>query len=289
MRLPAVAGRFYPDDAAACTREAKSYLKADPVGAGVPWIGGIVPHAGWICSGAIAGRTIATLSQSVASPDVVVVFGAIHTPLITTRGELDPHASWSEPTGETSIAEAVQAQLATDSNFEVDQRFHENEHAIEVELPLIQLAWPNARLVPIEVPPVDSSIAIGEAVARVVQKEKLQAIYLASSDLTHYGPSYRFTPAGIGLQALEWAKQNDRRLLDAVQQMRVEQIVPEARSRFNACGPGAIAAMLAACRAHGAKTTKLLQHANSYETLQGVVGFRQRPDDAVGYAGVVVS
>ena len=76
-------------------------------------------------------------------------------------------------------------------------------------------------------------------------------MYLASSDLTHYGPSYRFTPAGVGEAALEWAKANDRRLLERVTDLAAEQVVPEARAHANACGAGAIAAMLAACRETG--------------------------------------
>ena len=68
--------------------------------------------------------------------------------------------------------------------------------------------------------------------------------------------------------------------------LRVDRIVTEVRGRMNACGGGAIAAMLAACRAHGATAGKVLRHANSYETLAGIAD--QGPKNAVGYASVVV-
>ena len=112
------------------------------------------------------------------------------------------------------------------------------------------------------------------------------AIFLASSDLTHYGPAYRFAPAGAGLPGLEWAKQNDLSLIERVLNMQAETIVPEAMAHANACGPGAIAAMLAACKEFGATTAKLLRHANSYETLAALSP--QSPDNAVGYASIVV-
>ena len=73
---------------------------------------------------------------------------------------------------------------------------------------------------------------IGTVTAQQIQREKLSAVYLASSDLTHYGPNYGFTPVGIGESALQWAMDNDRRLLNRVQRMEIEQIVPEAHSRW---------------------------------------------------------
>ena len=170
--------------------------------------------------------------------------------------------------------------------FRVDERFHEREHAVEVELPLIQAAWPDASVLPIEVPAIDSAAAIGIATAKQLEQAGVNAVFLASSDMTHYGPSYRFTPAGIGLGALGWALSNDERLLQLVTDMTVDRIVPEVRSRFNACGGGAIAAMMAACLERGASGGAVLRHANSYETLAHVA--RQGPENAVGYAAVVI-
>ena len=128
---------------------------------------------------------------------------------------------------------------------------------------------------------------VGERTAKVVQSAGLSAVYLASSDLTHYGPAYHFTPLGVGMDGLKWAKENDRRLLKVFTEgFDAQQVVPEVRERMNACGGGAIAAMLAACVELGATKAALLRHANSFETLAGVMP--QKPVDAVGYASVVV-
>jgi len=285
VRKPAVAGRFYPADADQCRSLAESYVKS----AGrseTGGIGGVVPHAGWICSGEIAGEVIGTLAKG-TSPDLVVVFGAVHTPVDLKIAALDSHATWQMPGGDCPVARALAESLERDSSvFATDDRLHVHEHAVEVEVPLIRAAWPNAELLPVEVPAIQTAAEIGQRTAKLVLDRGHKAVFLASSDLTHYGPSYRFTPAGVGIAALNWAKENDRRLLAMVERFEIDQIVPEARDHYNACGAGAIAAMLAACKIAGAGSAKVLRHASSFETLAKVAP--QPPVDAVGYAAVVV-
>jgi len=280
---------FYPADERKCRETAAHYVRDRGIVTDVrDACGAIVPHAGWICSGAIAGEAIAALAKQLPRPDVVVVFGAIHTPLPIDVAAMSSHQRWHEPAGESEVAEEVTRRLTETGGglFEIDDRFHEHEHAVEVELPLIQLAWPTARVLPVEVPLIDDADAIGKRVAKELEASGLSAVFLASSDLTHYGPSYRFTPAGVGMSGLEWAKENDCRVLSLVTDMQVDRIVPEVQTRSNACGGGAIAAMLAACRERGATRGQVLRHASSFETLADVAP--QRPDNAVGYAGVIV-
>ena len=294
VREPAVAGMFYPADARECRALASEFVRGRATATTTTTIevgdacGAIVPHAGWICSGAIAGEAIAALARQAPRPDLVVVFGAVHTPLHIDNAALSSHERWHEPAGDCEVAQDVSRRLSETGGelFAVDDRFHENEHAVEVELPLIQVAWPDARLVAIEVPLIEEAEAIGRRVAREVEASGRSAVYLASSDLTHYGPTYRFAPAGVGMGGLAWAKDNDRRLLELVAAMAVDRIVPDVRARHSACGGGAIAATLAACRERGATRSQVLRHASSFETLADVAP--QRPDNAVGYAGVVI-
>ena len=288
VRSPAVAGRFYPADPVQCRREAQSFLDSGRVNLGPNrWIGGVVPHAGWICSGAIAGQTIATLAAC-GSVDVVVVFGAVHTTAQRFEfGALDNHAKWALPGQESNLPLDVERQLLGKGTvFSVEPRLHEREHAVEVEVPLLQLAWPNATILPIEVPAVTMAALIGRKTAQTLQQAGLKAVYLASSDFTHYGTNYGFTPAGVGPAAMQWTKDNDRRVLAMIERLAVDEIVPEVARRQNACGAGAIAAMLAACREHGAKEARTITHATSYETLAKVMP--QEPTNAVGYASVVI-
>jgi len=287
VRQAAVAGTFYPGDAGQCRAAADALVKVPP---GQPHVaagkGGIVPHAGWVCSGALAGEVLGTLARDV-TPDLVVVFGAVHTPAPLSVAALDSHSVWNVPGGSSEIAGDLNESLVRSGGlFVTDDRFHLREHAVEVELPLIGAVWPNARLLPVEIPMLDSAADVGRSVARAALGRGWKTVFLASSDLTHYGPGYRFAPAGVGVEALNWAKENDRRLLRLVESYEIDLIVPEVRGHLNACGAGAIAAMLAACKEAGASSARVLRHASSYETLARVAP--QPPIDAVGYAGVVV-
>jgi MEMO1 family protein len=294
VRYPAVAGLFYPDRADECRAAARRLLetgKTEAAKAAADFssqaVGAIVPHAGWVCSGEIAAEAIAAAAGRCASPDLVVVFGAIHTPIPIVASALDSYGRWSMPGEMFSVTAELRERLRADRGlFVVDDRFHLREHAVEVELPLIRLAWPDAQILPIETPPNEGAAESGRTVARRVAEMGLKAVYLASSDLTHYGPNYRFTPKGVGMQALDWAMDNDQRLLDAVCAMEPEGVVQEAAANLNACGPGAIAAMMAACQIAGASRASVLKHTNSYQTLAAVAP--QAPDNAVGYAAVML-
>jgi MEMO1 family protein len=294
VRYPAVAGLFYPDRAEECRAAADRLLEIGKresaksrVEFGSPVVGAIVPHAGWVCSGAIAAEAIAGAARRCASPDLVVVFGAIHTPIPIEKMALDSYGQWVLPGEVFAVTTELRDRLCADRGlFAVDDRFHSREHAVEVELPLIRLAWPEAAILPIETPPNERAVEAGRAVARMVKEMGLSAVYLASSDLTHYGPSYRFAPAGVGPSGLEWAMENDRRLLDAVCSMDAERVVPEATEHLNACGAGAIAAMMGACQTAGATRAHILKHSSSYQTLALVAP--QAPENAVGYAAVML-
>ncbi len=283
--VPAVAGQFYPDSPRQCRAEAEGCLSAGSVDAGAlaNVIGGIVPHAGWMFSGAVAGAVIRAITQS-STAETLVVFGAVHRrsgpeAMVYTSGK------WQTPLGDIPIDEALASAVTGRSPSAVEDLVaHGPEHSIEVEVPFVQLAAPRAKLLPVMVPPTETAHEIGAMIAQEARRLARRVAYLGSSDLTHYGPRYGFTPAGDGPEGLSWARDvNDRRMLDLILAFRADEIVPEARAHHNACGAGAIAATVAACRADGADSARLLRHTTSAD----VMGGRFRGADAVGYAGIV--
>lgn len=291
VREAAVAGQFYPSDPNECRQQARQLLSEHEVEAasvsGNRLLGSIVPHAGWICSGAVAGCSVRAMQLSGANPDVIVVFGAVHTAIGLSQAALDSSVTWNEPTGGMPVDAEVRDRLSRlPAGFVTDERFHRNEHAVEVELPLVQQAFAGAMLLPLEVPLVDDAVRIGIETACAVRQSGRSAVFLASSDLTHYGPAYGFAPVGIGLHGLKWARDNDRRLLECVARFEPEAVVRHVRTHQNACGGGAIAAMLAACREFGASQAVVLRHTDSYEVLSRFG--RDDPANSVGYASVVV-
>ncbi len=290
VRPPAVAGLFYPGEPRRCKAEAEHYLSmatSEPSGAPQPGtrvLGGIAPHAGWAYSGAVAART---LGCARAEPEVetFVVFGAVHRP----RGRAAAvygSGSWLTPLGEIEIDEELARAVIEASPLLVeDLAAHGPEHSIEVEVPFLQALTARARLLPIMVPPTEQAPEVGRIVAREASRLGRRVMFFGSSDLTHYGPRYEFMPAGYGAKGIRWAKEvNDRQLLDVVTSMDAERVVPTAREHQSACGPGAIAATMAACAEAGARQGTVLEHTNSSE----VIGEPAREmSDAVGYAAVV--
>lgn len=283
-----VAGQFYPASEAECREAVELCLGAASRGdAGVTGecIGGIVPHAGWICSGMVAAKVLAALAGG-PGVETFVIFGAAHRRR-AERAAVYAEGAWATPLGEIGIDEPLAAAvLAGGGNLaEDDPAAHASEHSIEVQVPLIQFLAPQAKLLPIIVPPMASAPQLGQRVAVEARGLSRRAVFVGSTDLTHYGPRYGYTPQGIGAKALAWAKDvNDRRLIDTVLSLKVDEVLPVARRHQNACGPGAVAAAMAAAMAAGANRATLLQHTNSYETLHEAWG---EMDDAVGYAGIV--
>lgn len=282
VRRPIVAGAFYPQEATLCRQQVKACLAQAPlVAVAGTVLGGMVPHAGWVYSGPTAGTWFQALAAGPA-PETFVLFGAVHSwgvdaPSLYTQGV------WRTPLGDVAVDEEVaHALLAQPEALVVDRpAAHAQEHSLEVQLPFVQHLFPQARILPIAVPPLDLAPAVGRQVAQAVRAAGRRAVALGSSDMTHYGPRYGMAPAGVGLPALEWTHANDRRLLDLAVRLRAEEIVPEARVRHNACGAGAVAAAIAFAVALGATQGALLHYTTSYEVLP-----EGRPSDLVGYGAV---
>jgi len=249
-------------------------------------LGILLPHAGWICSGEVAAEGVAHAAEN-ASPDLCVVFGAVHTSMDCSGGLLDAHDAWSLPTGEIPLPRQLQEELAGEcSLLQIEPRLHEREHSIEVDLPFLQIALPDVPVLPIEVAPDGRAVEVGRQTARALRQKGRHPIFFASSDLTHYGRNYGLAPAGAGNAAMQWAMNNDRRLLTLIEELRADEIVAEAHAHLNACGAGAIAAMLGAAMELGARQTQLLRHTSSHETLSRLE--RQAGDVSVGYAALAV-
>jgi len=292
IREPVVAGTFYPRDRAQCLAQLQASLDRararaggdDPLSGVERIVGGIVPHAGWVCSGAVAARVFLAVAAR-RHPAVVVLFGAVHV-MHGERASIFPSGAWETPLGQIEIDARLAERLCSQTNLlEPAPHAHDGEHSIEVQAPFIQHLLPSARIVPIMAPPTDTAASLGAAVGRACKSYRADVVFIGSTDLTHYGPGYGCTPHGVGPAGLEWAKNvNDRRMIELVLAMREADVVGEAATSENACGAGAIAAVIAASKAYGATRATLLEHATSFEVLRELVAEPMR--DAVGYAAV---
>jgi hypothetical protein len=282
VRRAVFAGSWYPSGAAECEREIQAFIASGPSApASVPRaVGGIVPHAGWYYSGSLACRVIHRLSRAeTGRTDAVVVFGMhLHR---HSANVLMPRGAWQTPFGELPVAEELAAELAPQFPFELEtpERFSP-DNTVELQLPFIKYFFPEARLLALGVAPAPSAAAIGGAVAAIARRQGVAIKVIGSSDLTHYGPNYGFTPRGSGRRAVDWARaENDRRVIAAMTEMDPERVIAEAQEGHSACCPGAVAAAISAARSLGADSAELIGYASSYDRSPG--------ESFVGYVGMI--
>jgi AmmeMemoRadiSam system protein B len=123
--------------------------------------------------------------------------------------------------------------------------------------------------------------ALGTRIGDFLNESDMDAVIMGTTDLTHYGDAYMFTPSGYGPKAHEWMRENDGRIIKLAEAMKAEDIVPEANKSMNACGAGAMAATVAAARALGCGEGLTIEYTTSYDVVPERE-FRM----AVGYVGM---
>jgi AmmeMemoRadiSam system protein B len=245
--------------------------------------GGLVPHAGWDYSGKLSALTFKSLLAA-RGPVTLVLFGADHVGT-ARKGEVFDSGVWQTPIGQVQVDDEV-AKALLDHNdlLRANPAAHSREHSIEVQVPIIQVLCPEARIVPIEVPPEEVAVQIGQTVGRRLAELYPDAIVVGSTDLTHHGGHFP-SPGGHGEKGVHWSRENDQRMLGLIKRMDAKSVILEAQTRGNACGAGAIAATIAACREMGATKGIILQYTNSYEVSHAM--YPQETDETtVGYASV---
>jgi MEMO1 family protein len=246
-------------------------------------VAGLVPHAGWTYSGAVAAKVFAAIAAQ-GTPETFVLLSATHRwsasrPAVYARG------SWDTPLGEVEVDEELATALleADDGLFTDSPGAHSGEHSAEVQVPFIQHLFLEAKILPVLLPPDASAAHAGEVIGQVVSAAQKSFAVVGTTDLTHYGKTYYgFAPAGTGESALEWTRANDERVINLILDMRAEEIVAEADAHRNACGGGAIAGTVAAARVLGAEKGHLLEYTTSYHVMP-----RGTATDFVGYTAIV--
>ena len=279
LREPYTEG-WYPLDNRNCAGTIQMYLRGvDLPDLPNPLLGGLVPHAGWPYSGSTAATTIAALARNSPPPEVVVVLGAIHS-LRVSRPTVCSFEGWKTPVGELYVERLLRRALVDSGVVDVDDTAHAFEHAIEVQTPLLRYLLPDTQFVPISVPPDASALTFGDQLARIIADDGRRIVILASSDLTHYGEAYGYSPGGEGEAGMDWARANDEGLLENVSRLDPEGVLEHAIRKQSACGAGALAATMTAVKALGASEGQVLTRTSSHE---------QRPngDMWVGYASAV--
>lgn len=264
---------WYPGETADCLNTIKEFSdKPSPAG---KFQAGILPHASWAYSGKLAARVMDAVSRS-EKPDLVVMFGGHLGP---GKGIIYLDQSWDTPLGDLEIDLELTSEIKNRLDL-ISEDGPTNDNTIEVQLPLVKYYFPDAKLIAVRAPHDRSAIELGRELALLIKEKGLKARYFGSTDLTHYGPNYGFSPMGSGEKALTWVKEtNDREFIDHALGMDAAGLLLSAKERSNACSPGAAAAVISASLVHGAKNGLLLDYYTSNEITPG--------SSFVGYAGVL--
>ena len=280
MRRAVFSGSWYPSSAKACEKEIAAFIKEDKLKSSGKevFFGGIVPHAGWYFSGSLACRVIRALHED-QDVDVMLLFGMHLGP--SSPAYMMAEGSWETPFGQLDVDEAITLALVDKYAFQVEtwNKFTQ-DNTIELQLPFVKYFHPKSKIVAIGIPPLPEALEIGKHAVRLALEQGKRVKVIGSTDLTHYGSNYGFSPKGRGPEALAWVRdQNDRNIIDAMLDLDPQATLRQAQQNQSACCSGAAAAAITAAKEMGATTAVEVDYQNSYEKSPG--------DSFVGYTGIL--
>jgi AmmeMemoRadiSam system protein B len=268
LRMPAVAGRFYPADPAELTALVKQYTPPEKDTEPVAAKACLLPHAGYVYSGHVAGAVLARL----VLPKRFLVLGVRHYP----RGEkaaILSSGAWRTPLGDAPVDEALGKALRSSCPLlREDSVAHSSEHSLEVQIPFLQVLRPEFTFVPSALGPVhfDDLVAIGEGIASALLATGEKILLLTTSDLNHYEDDAT-------------TRVKDHKAIDQLLAMDARGLYDTCRNEeISMCGLGPAVAMLTAMRRLGAKKAELVKYATSGDVSGDFAA-------VVGYAGMIFS
>jgi AmmeMemoRadiSam system protein B len=185
------------------------------------------------------------------------------------------------PLGNMPVDEELAAALLREADVqEEDPERHAPDNTVELQVPIVKHFFPEARLVSIAAPPRPETLPVCEKLLELAGALGRSVVAIGSTDLTHYGPNYGFSPKGRGPQAETWVREeNDRRFIDLALALSPAEMVAEALQHQNACCPGAAAAAVRCGQLLGAGRGELLGYATSADV--------RRDESFVGYASII--
>jgi AmmeMemoRadiSam system protein B/AmmeMemoRadiSam system protein A len=275
VRPPAVAGQFYPDGAEALEEAVRGYLADALPPCGERPVALVAPHAGYVFSGQIAADAYRQAADF--AYDVVVVLGTNHTTAGFEQVSVYQGAGYRTPLGVARIDQELAGKLLENGRTVTFRpEVHAREHSVEVQVPFVQAAFPQARLVAAVVGSPDPALTerFGRALAAALEGRR--ALIVASSDLSHYPD--RDDAAAVDGKVLRAIASLDPVAVSSVITRQMRAGLPGLGTC--ACGEGPVLAAMVAAQALGARRGIVVSYANSGDTVFG------RPSRVVGYGAV---
>ena len=268
VRSPVVAGTFYPGAARQLSQQIEGFLAhVEPIESRGEVMGLISPHAGYLYSGQTAAHAYAQVRG--ASFDAVVVMSPLHR-LPLGRFAVTRASAYQTPLGSVPLDEKLVSALQRE--LDVERVSFDGEHAIEVQIPFLQVVLQDAKLLPIMIgdPSFAAGQELGQALARILSGRK--ALIVASTDLYH-------------IENYDQVVERDRAVIDALTTLNLARVKSELSLwDCSVCGRIPVYAMLTATTALGADGIQVLHHTTSGD----VTGIRTPGQYTVGYLAAAV-
>ncbi|MHA1595300.1 MAG: AmmeMemoRadiSam system protein B [Candidatus Baldrarchaeia archaeon] len=247
-------------------------------------IGGIVPHAGYIYSGPVAAHFYSYLFKD-GIFDTAILLGPSHTGFVGASIMME--GEWHTPLGVVKIDEKLANKIISYCDVLLDApEAHEGEHSIEVQLPFLQyFLQENFKIVPIVIATMDYDTCkeVGVALANAVKETERKVVVIATTDMTHYGTIYGYTPVGTSplTRILKWIYETDKKVIEKIEKLDAEGLLETVMSeQLTMCGPGAIATLIEFAKEYGNLEVRTLKYLTSYDI---------RNDDATAIVGYLAS
>lgn len=280
VRLPAVAGRFYPDDPEELRELVTRLLdRADPPAVPGRLLALIVPHAGYQFSAPVAAFAYKLLAGQ--SLDDIVVVGPSHATAFS-GALLTQSVAWRTPLGDVAVDTALSDALAAESAqlFRRSDALQATEHSIEVQLPFLQVALKEFKFVPVLLNDFSESNCRAVAAALAKALKGRRALLVASTDMAHYPE--RDLCRRVDLCTLRLIERMDIAGLYAWEEEAVRKYAAR-EVHCTLCGLGPVVTVLTAARELGADKVTRLKYANSGDVVALTA------DRSVGYCAAAVS
>ncbi len=280
IRPSAIAGRWYPGNPTALRRDIEHYFAAAPETALPSHVLGLVaPHAGYAYSGPTAARAFARVQR--AGFTRVVLLGPLHRPVWGSPAGpymVATETAYSTPLGPVPLDAEFVEQLGR--RIPLTRVQGDEEHSLEIELPFLQVALGDFKLVPIMLGDHIGSSKAPERVARLAEAlaeliggaPQGSTLIVCSTDLSH-------------MESYADVAETDRRLVELVSAFDVEGLRAALRAEsVQACGAVGLLAAMETCRHLGATGAEVLQYTNSGE----VTGDKRPGTYTVGYLAAAI-
>jgi AmmeMemoRadiSam system protein B len=251
IRLPAVAGQFYPEDKRGLEKIINELLaKAEPTKIDGEIFGLLLPHAGYVYSGSVAAYGFKAVAGK--KFDTVVIVGDSHCERFDGVA-VWPEGIWQTPLGKVEVdGEAAKKIFASSQRCFRKDSAHLFEHSLEVQLPFLQKALKGFKILPIVFGSEDED---WQMLAETILKNIGQKfLIIASTDLSHYLP-------------YEEAKKIDEQTLNDILNFQSEKL--------EVCAADSTKTLIEVAKKLGGKA-ELLKYANSGDTAgdkERVVGY----------------